>query len=94
MAPVTNGRLLFNSIPTGTIPSYFLNLTYLNVHSGYPVPGETTVYDTIETIDLGTVALNGGFLIKILELSIDPYMRGRMRAPENKSYAVSLDDRL
>jgi hypothetical protein len=45
------------------------------------------VYDTTETIDLDTVDLNGGFLIKILELSIDPYMRGRMRDPTIKSYA-------
>ncbi|KAF8811023.1 NAD(P)-binding protein [Phlegmacium glaucopus] len=69
MAPVTNGRLLFNSVPTG-----------------YPEPGKTTVYDTTETIDFQEVALNGGFLIKTLELSIDPYMRGRMREPTVKSY--------
>ncbi|KAJ7814652.1 hypothetical protein B0H13DRAFT_2464216 [Mycena leptocephala] len=30
--------------------------------------------------------LNGGVLIKVLVLSIDPYMRGRLRAPEIKSY--------
>lgn len=58
-------------------------------YSGYPEPGKTTVYDTTETIDLETVNLNGGFLIKILELSIDPYMRGKMRAPTVKSYSVS-----
>ncbi|KAF8811021.1 NAD(P)-binding protein [Phlegmacium glaucopus] len=73
MAPVTNGRLLFKSVPTG-----------------YPEPGKTTVYDTTETIDLQQVALNGGFLIKTLELSIDPYMRGRMREATTKSYIVSL----
>ena len=60
-------------------------------HLGYPEPGKTTVYDTTETIDLQTVALNGGILIKTLELSIDPYMRGRMRAPEIKSYFVSCE---
>jgi len=70
MAPVTNGRLLFNSVPTD-----------------YPEPGKTTVYDTTETIDLETVDLNGGILIKVLELSIDPYLRGRMRAPTAKSYS-------
>ena len=58
-------------------------------HSGYPEPGKTTVYDTTETIDLQTVLLNGGILIKTLELSVDPYMRGRMREPEAKSYTVS-----
>ncbi|KAJ3517320.1 hypothetical protein NLJ89_g590 [Agrocybe chaxingu] len=69
MAPVVNGRVLFNSIPTG-----------------YPIPGETTIYDTSETIDLDIVPLNGGFLLKTLELSVDPYMRGRMRDPKIESY--------
>ncbi|KAF8210835.1 alcohol dehydrogenase [Mycena galopus ATCC 62051] len=53
----------------------------------FPIPGETTVYDTSQKIDLETVPLNGGFLIKTLVLSIDPYMRGRMRPAEEKSYA-------
>ncbi|KAJ6622524.1 hypothetical protein B0H10DRAFT_2013058 [Mycena sp. CBHHK59/15] len=57
------------------------------VPQGYPVPGETTVYDTTATIDLDNIPLNGGFLIKTLVLSVDPYMRGRMRAPEVKSYS-------
>jgi hypothetical protein len=72
MAPVTNGRLVFNSVPTG-----------------YPEPGKTTVYDTKETIDVQTVELKGGFLVKTLELSVDPYMRGRMREATPGSYAVS-----
>jgi NADPH-dependent curcumin reductase CurA len=57
--------------------------------AGYPEPGKTTVYDTTEMIDLQTVVLDGGVLIKTLELSIDPYMRMRMRAPEIKSSSVS-----
>jgi NADPH-dependent curcumin reductase CurA len=61
-------------------------------HSGYPEPGKTTVYDTTEMIDLQTVVLNGGILIKTLELSIDPYMRGRMQAPTVKSYSVSCEE--
>ncbi|RPD53531.1 NAD(P)-binding protein [Lentinus tigrinus ALCF2SS1-6] len=69
MAPVTNGRLLFNEVP-----------------EGFPVPGKTTIYDGSQTIDLENVALQGGFLVKVLVLSIDPYLRGRMRAPEKKSY--------
>ncbi|KAJ6538132.1 hypothetical protein B0H19DRAFT_1181763 [Mycena capillaripes] len=69
MAPRTNGRVLFNSVPTG-----------------YPVPGETTVYDTSQSIDIETHPLNGGFLVKTLVLSVDPYMRGRMRGPDVKSY--------
>ncbi|KAJ7210029.1 NAD-P-binding protein [Mycena pura] len=71
MAPTTNTRVLFASIP-----------------KDFPIPGETTVYDTSQQIDLEHVPLNGGFLIKTLVLSIDPYMRGRMRAPKTKSYST------
>ena len=66
-----------------------ISLKFAFHSSGYPEPGKTTVYDTTEMIDLKTVALNGGFLVKTLELSIDPYFRGRMRAPTVKSYSVS-----
>ncbi|KAJ7214040.1 hypothetical protein GGX14DRAFT_444869 [Mycena pura] len=69
MAPITNGRVLFNAVP-----------------EDYPVPGKTTVYDTSETIDLENAPLNGGILIKVLLLSIDPYMHGRLRSPEKESY--------
>ncbi|KAF8193891.1 alcohol dehydrogenase [Mycena galopus ATCC 62051] len=65
MAPIPNARVLFNSILKAT---------------GYPVPGETTIYDKTQEIDLETVPLNGGFLIKTLVLSVDPYFRRRMRA--------------
>ncbi|KAL9711377.1 putative secondary metabolism biosynthetic enzyme [Leucoagaricus gongylophorus] len=70
MAPITNGRVLFMSVP-----------------DGYPEPGKTTVFDESETIDLDNVNLNGGFLLKTLYLSVDPYFRGRMREPQIKSYA-------
>ena len=66
-------------------------MRFFHHHTGYPEPGKTTVYDTTETIDLQSVVLNGGILIKTLELSIDPYMRGRMRSPEKKSYSVSCE---
>ncbi|KAJ7615444.1 hypothetical protein FB45DRAFT_935695 [Roridomyces roridus] len=55
---------------------------------GYPVPGETTVYDATPTIDVDNVPLNGGFLVKTLVVSVDPYFRGRMRKPDPKSYAA------
>jgi len=55
---------------------------------GFPEPGKTTIYDTTETIDPDTVPLDGGFLLKTLDLSIDPYMRGRMRPPSKSSYAA------
>ncbi|KAJ7749803.1 alcohol dehydrogenase [Mycena maculata] len=57
------------------------------VPKDFPIPGETTVHDTSAKIDLETVPLNGGFLIKTLVLSIDPYMRGRMRPAGTKSYS-------
>ncbi|KAJ2922043.1 hypothetical protein H1R20_g15054, partial [Candolleomyces eurysporus] len=50
-------------------------------------PGKTLVYDESEKIDADTVSLDGGFLVKTLGLSVDPYMRGRMRNPEVKSYS-------
>ncbi|KAF9040089.1 alcohol dehydrogenase [Panaeolus papilionaceus] len=70
MAPVINGRVIFNSIP-----------------EGYPEIGKTVLYDTSQKIDPETVPLDGGFLVKSLEISVDPYMRGRMRDPKIWSYA-------
>ncbi|KIL66822.1 hypothetical protein M378DRAFT_9869 [Amanita muscaria Koide BX008] len=62
MAPVTNARAIYNSVPTG-----------------YPELGKTVIHDTSSTIDLDNVPLNGGFLLKTLVLSIDPYLRNRMK---------------
>lgn len=61
-----------------------------NLCTGYPEPGKTTVYDKSQEIDLENAPLNGGFLVKTLVLSIDPYMRGKMRGPEKKSYSVRI----
>jgi NADPH-dependent curcumin reductase CurA len=44
-----------------------------------------------ETIDLDNVPLNGGVLVKILYLSVDPYMRGRMRDPSTPSYSQQFE---
>ncbi|KAG6914332.1 hypothetical protein DXG01_000970 [Tephrocybe rancida] len=57
------------------------------VPQGFPEPGKTTVYDITQTFDIDAAPLDGGFLVKILVLSIDPYMRGRMRDPAIESYA-------
>ncbi|KAK7691642.1 hypothetical protein QCA50_005041 [Cerrena zonata] len=57
------------------------------IPQGYPDPNKTVVYDDSQTIDLDTVALDGGVLVKVLVLSIDPYMRGKMRHPDVKSYS-------
>ncbi|CCO32505.1 hypothetical protein BN14_06565 [Rhizoctonia solani AG-1 IB] len=62
-------------------------LIFNKVPKDFPVPGETTVYETSETIDLDSVALDGGILTKTLYLSIDPYFRGRMREETKKSYS-------
>ena len=48
------------------------------------------VYDETETIDLENAPLDGGVLVKILVLSIDPYLSGKMRKAEIKSYSVGL----
>ncbi|KAF7304376.1 NAD(P)-binding protein [Mycena chlorophos] len=56
--------------------------------AGYPIPGQTTVYDTSASIDLENAPLDGGFLAKTLILSIDPFLRGKMRKPEKKSYSA------
>jgi len=42
-------------------------------------------YDTSESIDLDSVSLEGGALVKLLELSIDPYIIGRMLAAKGGS---------
>ncbi|KAI0918241.1 hypothetical protein AcV7_007041 [Taiwanofungus camphoratus] len=57
------------------------------IPSGLPVPGKTTVYDASQSIDLEAAPLHGGFLVKTLVLSIDPYLRGRMRDASIKSYS-------
>ncbi|KAG9084312.1 hypothetical protein FRC07_013673, partial [Ceratobasidium sp. 392] len=56
------------------------------VPNGYPVVGKTIVTKA-ETIDLDTIPLNGGTLVKTLYLSLDPYLRGMMRDPSIKSYS-------
>ncbi|KAJ7758601.1 alcohol dehydrogenase [Mycena metata] len=59
-----------------------------SVPKGFPVPGETTVYDTTPTIDLDTVSLNGGFLIKTLVLSVDPYFRVAMGGGSHPGFTL------
>lgn len=46
--------------------------------------------DASQEFDVETVQLNGGVAVKILVLSIDPYLRGRMREPEKGSYNVCM----
>lgn len=65
-------------------------LLYNEAPKGYPVPGKTTVYDETETIDLNGAPLNGGFLVKTLVLSVDPYMREMMQGEGPDSHPVRL----
>ncbi|PCH39423.1 NAD(P)-binding protein [Wolfiporia cocos MD-104 SS10] len=62
-------------------------LVFSEIPTGLPEPGKTTVYDESQTIDLESVPLSGGILVKTLVLSIDPYLRGRMRDANIESYA-------
>lgn len=54
-------------------------LLFNEIPKDFPIPGRTTVYDDAETINLDSVQLNGGILIKTLYLSADPYLRERMQ---------------
>lgn len=69
------------------LPDHIIDVSLLQ--KGYPEPGKTTIYDDTRTIDIDDVPLRGGFLVKTLFLSVDPSLRGRMRAPEIESYSVS-----
>ncbi|KAH8110288.1 hypothetical protein DFH11DRAFT_1547594 [Phellopilus nigrolimitatus] len=74
---------------SGPIPNP--RLVFSAVPNGLPVPGETTTYDTSQTIDLDTVDLNGGFLVRLLAVSLDPYMRNRMRPADVEGDMVAFD---
>ncbi|THU85858.1 alcohol dehydrogenase [Dendrothele bispora CBS 962.96] len=56
------------------------------IPKGLPEPGKTTIFNDKNTIDPETVPLDGSFLVKVLVLSADPYMRGKMRPVEVPSY--------
>ena len=47
------------------------------------------MHDTSKTIDLENAPLNGGILVKVLVLSIDPYLRGMMVGPDVQNFSVS-----
>ncbi|PPR00855.1 hypothetical protein CVT26_012490 [Gymnopilus dilepis] len=64
---------------------------FSEIPSYFPVPGKTVTYDASQEVDLDMVDLDGGILIKTLYLSIDPYMRVRMRDPEIKSYLPAFE---
>jgi len=57
------------------------------IPEGYPQVGKTVVVDESEQIDLESVPLNGGILIRNLVLSVDPYQRGKMKKPTAQHYS-------
>lgn len=61
-------------------------LIFKKVPEGYPVPGEHIVVEPV-SYDATTPAPDNGVVVRSLYTSFDPYMRGRMRPVEVKSYA-------
>lgn len=59
---------------------------FRNVPNGKVVPDSTIKVETRE-FDLEQSPPDGGVIVKVLYSSFDPYMKGRMRAPEVKSYS-------
>lgn len=57
--------------------------------TGYPQPGVNTTFDDSQMIDPDTVSLNGGFLLKTLVLSIEPYNRGLMMFGYQKGLPIT-----
>ena len=75
MSPIRNAASIFAKIPEKEV-----------------IPGETLVYDTSHTIDLDDTDLlkDGEVVVKSLAVSIDPYIRARMRDASIKSYMEAI----
>lgn len=56
------------------------------VPNAYPQVGKHIKYVDDRRIDLRQVPTDGGILVKNLVVSVDPYMVGRMRTSDKKSY--------
>jgi NADPH-dependent curcumin reductase CurA len=65
-------------------------LLFNSIPKGEPTP-ETFKYDTENTIDLEQKLENGACIVKVICVSLDPYMRGRMRPAEVKSYSPAFE---
>lgn len=61
-------------------------LIFKSVPSGWPKPGENLAIEARD-FDLEAAPPKDGITTKNYHISFDPYQRGRMRAPEIKSYA-------
>jgi NADPH-dependent curcumin reductase CurA len=62
-----------------------LALIYKKHPTGVPVPGQDLAVEDVG-FDSSAPAPKDGVVLEHLYASFDPYMRGRMRAPETKSY--------
>ncbi|KAI0083057.1 hypothetical protein BDY19DRAFT_981056 [Irpex rosettiformis] len=58
-------------------------LLFTQIPTGLPNAEAVFTYDNLATIDL-EADLHGGLLVKILCLSLDPYMRNRMRSADTE----------
>ena len=61
-------------------------LIFKSVPTGWPKPGDNLAIED-NTFDLESSPPENGIITKNYYLSFDPYQRGRMRAPEKKSYS-------
>ncbi|KAF7716099.1 Zinc-type alcohol dehydrogenase [Penicillium ucsense] len=65
-------------------------LIFKDIPQGYPVPGQHLTIENA-TYDANVAAPTDGVVLQSLYTSFDPYMRGRMRSAETKSYAPAFD---
>jgi hypothetical protein len=70
-------------------PTQNTTVIFNEIPKGAP-DANTLIVDDKATIDLDG-PLNGGFIVKTLCFSLDPYMRGRMRDPSIKSYVPAFE---
>ncbi|KAK2762150.1 hypothetical protein FQN54_001157 [Arachnomyces sp. PD_36] len=55
------------------------------VPDGYPIPGQDLTVESVP-FDASAPAPEGGVTVQVIYASFDPYLRGRMRDPEVRSY--------
>ena len=65
-------------------------LVFKKVPQGLPVAGEHLAIED-RPLDLDAAPPAGHLLIKVLEASLDPYLRGKMRDPSIKSYSLPFE---
>ncbi|KAI4198714.1 MAG: hypothetical protein LQ350_005098 [Teloschistes chrysophthalmus] len=65
-------------------------LMFKKIPTGWPVEGEHLVIED-RGFDLNTEPPHDGITTQNFHVSFDPYQRGRMRAPEQKSYAAPFE---